>query len=285
MCQIYCVETTDAHITDAELDSAYQFNRDGVGAVWFANGRPYVAKWLGKDFDQFKDFYHHYIKGTVHMVHLRFATEGPATLDNCHPFQIADDVFLAHNGTLAVDTYDDKSDTVVFVEMAREFPPKWWRYETLCDILEDWITWSKFAIFDCSDGEPTFYYLNAHKGVELRDGVWASCADYLPFEQRRLRSSSRFDDLWPARRDPAYADYDSMYDDGVTTRLMLESAPDNGIDILDETVLCEGCEAYKETEDGPWIIDENMVIPDDSEVYTFQGGLYCPDCIKILQDD
>lgn len=45
-------------------------------------------------------------------VHFRYATAGSKTVDNAHPFQIADDVLLMHNGVLTgVHERDDKSDT------------------------------------------------------------------------------------------------------------------------------------------------------------------------------
>lgn len=58
-----------------------------------------------------------------HVIHLRWATHGLKDYDNCHPFKIRKDLYMAHNGILPIrpSTGDNRSDTALLAGMLKSF--------------------------------------------------------------------------------------------------------------------------------------------------------------------
>lgn len=109
--------------------------------------------------------------------HARIGTHGGRTLENCHPFTVADNplVVVGHNGMLPISTRCGRSDTRVFAsEMVRvsdlDSPgAMYW--------LERWAEGSKlvFLSADPSTVHP-LYIVNESDGhwLESEPGVWYS---------------------------------------------------------------------------------------------------------------
>jgi hypothetical protein len=80
-------------------------------------------------------------EGAPFVLHFRFATHGAKDLGNCHPFQVKEDVWMAHNGIVQTKLLDtERSDTWNWVEhdlkpLVAEFPA--WIYEK--KEFADWI--------------------------------------------------------------------------------------------------------------------------------------------------
>ncbi|RME03080.1 MAG: hypothetical protein D6816_10705 [Bacteroidetes bacterium] len=191
MCVIFTQEE-GFEIDDQTFDYAFESNPDGIGAIWMnENGSVETYFNLG-DLDAFKEAYNTLIFQRKALIHFRFATAGEVSFQNLHPFEIAPDVWMAHNGTLNIEPGPDgESDTLMFVRQMRETfeDIPWWRDEFLCELVEGWAGWSRFAFFDTDIGE--FFYINRQSGVEVNEGVWAS-NDYSLKPSRRWATTSKF---------------------------------------------------------------------------------------------
>lgn len=102
--------------TDELLLDFYQHNPDGFGAVYAEDGKLVVIKTLGKP-DEIKAIYQETLKGRECIIHYRMKTHGDIDMDNCHPYRVTDDIWMAHNGILSTGNANDKtkSDTWHFI--------------------------------------------------------------------------------------------------------------------------------------------------------------------------
>lgn len=62
------------------------------------------------------------------VAHCRYATVGPKTVPNCHPYNIIDDWYLMMNGTVKVNTPKGWSDTRAVAALLSKLPPKTWAH-------------------------------------------------------------------------------------------------------------------------------------------------------------
>lgn len=118
MCQAI-VKPEGKTIPKATLKNAWQSNQDGAGFCYVNHDNDTVV--IRKGFFKFKHFYQAYIKHEHKdvLIHFRYATHGEKVADNCHPFMLAKDAALIHNGILSgfTPTLNSKlSDTRVFCE-------------------------------------------------------------------------------------------------------------------------------------------------------------------------
>lgn len=114
MCLIIASEIGEVPTTEI-LHNAYQNNKDGWGVVRaIGNGVLDVQK----GFDE-TAFQHamEACKGVPYVAHLRWATHGKVNTDNCHPFKVNRNLWMAHNGVIPIQIRDkSRSDTWHFVE-------------------------------------------------------------------------------------------------------------------------------------------------------------------------
>lgn len=113
------------------------------------------------------------------VMHLRIATHGPVTLENCHPFIVAGDeqTVMHHNGIImsAIPSRDDeRSDSRLFAEtVLSDLPGDWldnWRLRAL---VEDGAG-GRLAFHTANPARAqALYILNRHSWVE-RDGLLLS---------------------------------------------------------------------------------------------------------------
>lgn len=120
MCLIYYRDAAKhtATIDYATLGRAYVGNPDGTGIAWFntKDNAWHVWRSIKASWKQVKKrlaAIDAMDSVSRIVVHFRFATHGGANLDNCHPFPIADNALLFHNGCFSgIDTDErDRSDT------------------------------------------------------------------------------------------------------------------------------------------------------------------------------
>jgi hypothetical protein len=108
MCLIYYRDANHAPIDYRALYEAYCANPDGVGLAWFTDQwhvwRSIDASWQGV-LKRLRA-----LDGKPLVCHFRWATHGGCDLDNCHPFAIAPETYLFHNGQFA-GVGQDESDT------------------------------------------------------------------------------------------------------------------------------------------------------------------------------
>jgi hypothetical protein len=108
MCLIY-YRDNDKHAPPdyAALEEAFYVNPDGVGMAWYADEWR-VWRGVGAEWPSVAKRLRALHAERV-VVHFRFATRGDCELGNCHPFEVAPQSFLFHNGTFPID--GDESDT------------------------------------------------------------------------------------------------------------------------------------------------------------------------------
>ena len=117
------------------------------------------------------------------MFHARYATHGVKNEDNCHPFKVDENTYLAHNGILDVEIHatDKRSDTRVFAE---DTLPSMGGVSALDDdnvwkILSKWAMGSKIAIFTLDPkAKATCYIINESSGHWDNEGMWWSNTTY-----------------------------------------------------------------------------------------------------------
>jgi hypothetical protein len=74
--------------------------------------------------------------------HCRWATVGPKTLDNCHPYPIKDDWFLMMNGTVRITCPTNWSDTKTIAKKVLRFSePNEWDQVLSCFDSARFIAW------------------------------------------------------------------------------------------------------------------------------------------------
>lgn len=104
--------------TDDFLIDVYSKNADGLGVMYAEAGKLHVYKALPANKQDFIDFYRVHAEGRACVWHARMRTHGEIDQDNCHPYRVTDDIYLAHNGILSAGNSADhtKSDTWHFIK-------------------------------------------------------------------------------------------------------------------------------------------------------------------------
>lgn len=137
------------------------------------------------------------------MWHARLATHGSHTLDNCHPFQVGNELtYLGHNGILSVlEDKTDRSDTRIFAEdvLTKMGGVTALDDEQLYNIIEEFTSGSKLCILTVDPkAQYQCYMVHQDKGKFDDSGVWwsnDSCSwDYGWYSSSKLGSYAYADD-------------------------------------------------------------------------------------------
>ena len=103
--------------TDDFLSDVYSRNSDGFGVMYAEGDKVHVFKCLPTNAQEFIDFYRAHADGKDCIWHARMQTHGDIDMDNCHPYKVTDDIWMAHNGVLSTgnDSDQTRSDTWHFI--------------------------------------------------------------------------------------------------------------------------------------------------------------------------
>lgn len=158
----------------------WDFNKDGGGFVYADRGKLYMAKYLTKVYylKAVKEALEAY-PASPFLFHTRIATHGPKTLRNVHPFWVNDDLVMAHNGVISIETPTGGfSDTVLFNESyLKHLPANFLDTKAETDKIAEIIGLdSKLAFLD-SSGEHTIIHEANGKWDE---DCWYSNNSYKP---------------------------------------------------------------------------------------------------------
>lgn len=162
--------------SDELLNDFYAHNSDGFGAMYSEGGKLVVVKTLGKP-QEINALYKDALKGRECIIHYRMKTHGDIDLDNCHPYKVTDEIWMAHNGILSMGNPVDKtkSDTWHFIKYmlrpALEANPMLIFDLDYQQYLEEMIGGSNKFAFMHSSGESVV--INYDAGVE-HEGAWLS---------------------------------------------------------------------------------------------------------------
>lgn len=178
-----------------KLKNAVLRNQDGFGLVThLGSGELDIRReWNGIKNDP--DFIYSLMQDAKDYpisLHLRFATAGNKSLENCHPFTVMNkkdhgrDILFFHNGTLTPfkDTKSSASDSALFnekiliplVTMAVDaYEDEWASSPRLQSVLQHFAgTWNVFSLIDNKDNS---LIINRSQGHE-EGGWWASNNSY-----------------------------------------------------------------------------------------------------------
>lgn len=157
--------------TNFELDHLRDFfskNSDGFGALVKQPDGVKVIKTVG-NLDEIHELYNNEVKGHEAVIHFRMKTHGDIDLFNCHPYQVTENLWMAHNGILSTGNTADpsKSDTWHYIEnylkplLARD--PQLIHEPAFQKLIESHIGYSnKFGFMD---GDGKVVIINRQAGV------------------------------------------------------------------------------------------------------------------------
>lgn len=208
MC-LLTVMSPNATPTREQLIRAAKSNPHGFGYAIMFEDRIVTGRGMDAEeiIDRFLDIRHR-CPDTWAMFHHRYTTHGTTTKGNCHPFRVGgqEDIVLGHNGVIPIsmDASDKRSDTRVFAE---EYLPE--LLDMLDDsdgfeMLEEYIGYSKVAIFSLSDRlSQNVYILNQNMG-HWHNGIWWSNDSY---------KESKWESFQYGYKGSMWSNYGNPYDD------------------------------------------------------------------------
>lgn len=169
---------------NAYQNGFYQ-NDDSWGFAAVVDGSLVTRCGLGK-FAEFREAFEPYADKQA-VIHFRWATHGSKTEPNCHPFLVADDLAVIHNGVISIkcDVHTDRSDTWHFNELVlkpmHSRDPDFFKRPDIVYTQELAHDGSKF-VFLRADGD--FEIWNAAGGEWEGDGHWYSNDSYEGWRSR-----------------------------------------------------------------------------------------------------
>lgn len=97
--------------------NGHSANDDSWGFAAVVDGRLVTLCGIG-NFAEFREAFEPYADRQA-IIHFRWSTHGKTDLANCHPFMVADDLAVIHNGIISIkcDVDADRSDTWHFNEL------------------------------------------------------------------------------------------------------------------------------------------------------------------------
>ena len=131
-------------------------------------------------FEEFRSAFHPYADKQA-IIHFRWATHGKKNTDNCHPFMVADNLAVIHNGIVSIkcELNEAMSDTWHFNELVlkpmHERDPEFYNRTDVIFSQELAHDSSKF-VFLRADGDYCIW--NADDGEWEKDGHWYSNKSY-----------------------------------------------------------------------------------------------------------
>lgn len=149
------------------LDNAMCLNPDGFGIFYHDTGEVRKTMDWQKPYEWIEE-------GRPFTCHFRYATSGPVSKKNCHPFTIDDRYSLMMNGTIERLKSTKSVDTFELCKILRDLPE-----DTILSILSTYAC--RFALLDRQTGKATL--VNQDLWTK-KDGVVYSKANCLPDEKK-----------------------------------------------------------------------------------------------------
>lgn len=153
------------------IERGWKDNSDGWGLMQ-SNGSEIIVN-KGLRFDTLKPLLDN-LNGNPYVLHYRWATHGNKNLDNCHPFRITKQLYMAHNGVIQIEC-DNKlmSDTWHFAKRLREIgvDSDAVKDKEVVTMIEEYIGKSNKLAF--LDNKGNISFANENSGL-WQDGVWYS---------------------------------------------------------------------------------------------------------------
>lgn len=156
------------------LEQAAKVNKDGYGVMYYKEGK--VISYRTLDLDDFMDELS-LLDSYERVIHLRATSMGDTTYENAHPFNVGNNTYMCHNGsihslrslscTTSCDSASDTKNLAQLISMCN--------FTSISDILplihQIVGTYSNKLVFMEPDGKVTI--VNKDLGLE-EDGIWYS---------------------------------------------------------------------------------------------------------------
>jgi predicted glutamine amidotransferase len=172
-------------------ENGHDSNKDSWGFAAVVDGQLVTCCGLGK-FEEFREAFEPYANRQA-IIHFRWATHGKTNEDNCHPFMVADNLAVIHNGVVAIkcEVNQAMSDTWHFNELVlkpmHDRDPDFYNRSEVIFTQELAHDSSKF-VFLRADGDYCIW--NADDGEWEKDGHWYSNNSYEESRWARYRYAS-----------------------------------------------------------------------------------------------
>lgn len=172
-------------------ENGHDANNDSWGFAAVVNGKIVTNCGLGK-FEEFREAFEPYADKQA-IIHFRWATHGNKDEANCHPFMVADNLAMIHNGVIHIQcsVNQSMSDTWHFNELVlkpmHDRDPDFYTRSDVIFTQELAHAGSKF-VFLRADGD--FGIWNASDGEWEKDGHWYSNDSYEGCRWYRSRYAS-----------------------------------------------------------------------------------------------
>jgi len=109
------------------------------------------------------------------IIHFRIATSGLIDVNNCHPFEVNNQVAFAHNGIINIESTEIKSDTVIFRdEILSKLPVDFMKNSAILELIGGYAKNSKLIFLNTSGD---VIIMGEKEGV-WDDGIWYSNNSY-----------------------------------------------------------------------------------------------------------
>lgn len=156
-------------------------NSDGWGIMWVSGkgDKRRVKTASGMEFNKFWAAYTSLQANNVQcLIHFRYTTHGETSLSMCHPFEVAEGVYMMHNGMVDVKgiDYDEKtkSDTWAFAELVVR-PMLANRTEPLTELIRS--DWFKFTILKLIGTGNRMVFLDKDGPVAIDTKNWSKTTE------------------------------------------------------------------------------------------------------------
>jgi hypothetical protein len=157
------------------VKNASSHNPDGVGISYIHKGK--VRIWKTMNHKKFSRLYAKFFQNVLpHVVHFRYATHGPKSAQNAHPYLFHSDTkAFCHNGVFSyLPVYQDRSDSKVFMDrVLNVLPDDFMQHDKFTKMINCLIDMSKIVIMD-----KTGFKIYNEKEGHWSKGVWYSNDDY-----------------------------------------------------------------------------------------------------------
>ncbi len=171
-------------INETVLKQCFDSNPDGAGFCVEIDGKLVIKK----GYFTYEAFYEAYkpYEYQKTLIHFRIRTHGDTDEENCHPFQVTENIVFIHNGIITKVTANGKeSDTRVFNSqylqpIVQKYGKKALNTDVFKNLISSFIGYSKLCFF--IKGQKDFLIYNEDLGNRSKEGIWFSNTSWQPYK-------------------------------------------------------------------------------------------------------
>jgi predicted glutamine amidotransferase len=189
MCIAILQKLNSPQIKEQEFQKYGSDNPHGFGIMYNHNEKLVIQKTLDLKYfwELYNQIYQKYSKTSLIGIHFRFSTGGKKDIENCHPFNVNENIGMMHNGVLSsINSDENHSDTYNFNEQyCKPLGNDIFDYEGTLTLLKDLIVYSNKMIF--------FNNKNKYLIINEDNGRWKNDIWYSFYSSNNIYSSTNFE--------------------------------------------------------------------------------------------